>query len=261
MFPSTGLTVYRRLVRVGHARARRTTPSTARTHSPVVVTGQPATRAFSECGRPGLGPDGRHLRRHRRGVPRRGRVAPRPDPGALPSDGAATAAVSSAHDALAGCRTTPRNRGTAPTHTVLDIPLGDRSVVWTDTYWFISRGRQAARHRSDASYSLVSVGRAVLLAYEYGEGNGSRRSPGPTASLEADASRSSSLVRWTSTAMRQLKPGQPPAGSPASARRSRTASCRPSRRPPRGLPSWRPRCRTSRRRWRRRGPWSCPRAR
>ena len=42
-------------------------------------------------------------------------------------------------------------------------------------------------------------------------------------------------------------------------RRSRTASCRPSRPPLRVLPSWQPRCPRNRTRWRRRGPSSCPR--
>ncbi len=49
--------------------------------------------------------------------------------------------------------------------------------------------------------------------------------------------------------------------SRASAARSRTASCRPSRPRPPALPSWPARCRRTRTRSRRRGPWSCPRGR
>ena len=72
-------------------------------------------------------------------------------------------------------RTIPRSRGTAPPTHVLDIPLGDTSVVWTDTYWFTSDGDKL--HDTGLTvYSLVSVGRAVLLGYEYGEGNGSEES-------------------------------------------------------------------------------------
>ena len=47
--------------------------------------------------------------------------------------------------------------------------------MWADTYWFISEGDKL--HDTGLTvYSLVSVGRAVLLSYEYGEGNGSEES-------------------------------------------------------------------------------------
>ena len=117
--------------------------------------------------------------------------------------------VRTAHSAGPASRTT---------HTILDVPLGDRSVVWADTYWFISDGDKL-HHTGLTVYSLVSVGRAVLLAYEMHRPTG-RRSPGPTASREPPR-----LERPVVDAMGRAL--EAPGGSPASARRSRTASCRP----------------------------------
>ena len=144
-------------------------------HSPVVVTHEPATRAFSECGRKVWDPKagstdviGVEFRGEAEWF--RGRTLV-----LYPSAEEAAAAVTSAHDALAGCQDDPAEPGYGTTHTVLDIPLGDTSVVWADTYWFTSDGNKL--HDTGLTvYSLVSVGRAVLLGYEYGEGNGTAES-------------------------------------------------------------------------------------
>ena len=76
---------------------------------------QAGDRAFSECGRHGLGPAWPGTSDvHRRRVPRRGRVAPRPDPGALPS-----AALSHGRGHLRSRRTgrlSGRPRGTGVRH-------------------------------------------------------------------------------------------------------------------------------------------------
>ncbi len=144
-------------------------------HSPVVVTGKPATRAFSECGRQVWDPmagtsDVIGVEFRGEAEWSRGRTLV-----LYPSADAAAAAVTSAHDALAACQDDPAEPGYGTTHTILDVPLGDRSVVWTDTYWFMSNGDKL--HDTGLTvYSVVSVGRAVLLAYEYGEGNGSEES-------------------------------------------------------------------------------------
>src|SRR4051812_27344572 len=130
-------------------------------HSPVVVTGQPATRAFSECGQqvwdPMAGSTGA-IGVEWRGEAEwsRGRTLV-----LYPSAEVAAAAVTSAHDALVGCQDDPAEPGYGTTHTVLDVPLGDTSVVWADTYWFTSGGDKL--HDTGLTvYSLVSVGRAVL---------------------------------------------------------------------------------------------------
>ena len=144
-------------------------------HSPVVVTGRPATRAFSECGRQVWDPmagstDVIGVEWRGEAEWSRGRTLV-----LYPSAEVAAAAVTSAHDALVSCQDDPAEPGYGTTHTILDVPLGDTSVVWADTYWFISGGDKL--HDTGLTvYSLVSVGRAVLLAYEYGEGNGSEES-------------------------------------------------------------------------------------
>jgi hypothetical protein len=144
-------------------------------HSPVVVTGKPTTRAFTECGRQVWDPMagstdviGVEWRGEAEWFLGRTLVL-------YPSVEGAAATVTAAHDALAACQDDPAEPGYGTTHTLLDIPLGDTSVVWADTYWFISDGDKL--HDTGLTvYSLVRVGRAVLLAYEYGEGNGSEQS-------------------------------------------------------------------------------------
>jgi hypothetical protein len=143
-------------------------------HSPVEMTGKPATRAFSECGLqvwdPMAGTDVIGVEFSGEAEWFRGRTLV-----LYPSAEDAAAAVTSAHDALVGCQDDPAEPGYGTTHTLLDVPLGDKSVVWADTYWFISDGDKL--HDTGLTvYSLVNVGRAVLLAYEYGEGNGSEAS-------------------------------------------------------------------------------------
>jgi len=121
-----------------------------------------------------------------------------------PSEEAAANAVSSARDAVVGCPDEPAQDGYGTTHEVLDIPLGDQSVVWTDTYWSASEGE----HLHDTGltvYHLVRVGQAVLASYEYGEGNGSEES---RARAVAEATRAD---RDVVEAMRDLATGPGPA--------------------------------------------------
>jgi hypothetical protein len=92
-----------------------------------------------------------------------------------PDTQTAAAAVSTARDAVSGCSEEPAEPGYGSTHTLLDVALGDESVVWADTYWFSSDDEKL--HGTGLTvYHLVRVGPAVLLAYEYGEGNGSEES-------------------------------------------------------------------------------------
>jgi hypothetical protein len=92
-----------------------------------------------------------------------------------PSEAAAEEVVDDARDAIAVCPDDPGGEGYGTSHTLLDLSLGDQSVVWTDTYWSSSEGEQL--HDTGLTvYHLVRVGRAVLASYEYGEGNGSAES-------------------------------------------------------------------------------------
>jgi hypothetical protein len=144
-------------------------------HSPVRVTRRPATQAFELCGVPAWDPSAgttEVLGVEWRGEAEwsRGRTL-----ALYPSVGDAVRALADVRDALIGC---PEEQG-APdygtTHTLLDLALGDESVVWADTYWFAPGGEKL--HDTGLTvYDLARVGRAVLLSYEYGEGNGSDES-------------------------------------------------------------------------------------
>jgi len=135
-------------------------------HSPVRITGRPAMQRFELCGvvawdpRPGTSAV--------RGVEWRGEAEwSRGRTLVLyPSEAAATAAVAASRTAVSRCPEDSR------THTLVDVVLGEESVVWTDTYWSVIGGEKLY-DTGLTVYHLVRVGRAVLLAYEYGEGNGS----------------------------------------------------------------------------------------
>jgi hypothetical protein len=140
--------------------------------TPVRVTGKPATRAFGLCGRPAWDPQrgttdliGVEFRGEAEWY--RGRTLV-----LFPSDDAAAGALDIAHDAVAACPDESSGEDTGTTHALLDRPVGDQSVVWADTYYALDRGERL--HGTGLTvYHLVRVDRAVLLAYEYGEGNGS----------------------------------------------------------------------------------------
>jgi hypothetical protein len=144
-------------------------------HSPVRVTERPASTAFELCGVPAWDP--RALSSDVLGVEWRGEAEwSRGRTLVLyPSAHEAAAAVTTASDALAGCSEESGEPGYGTAHTVLHQELGKQSVAWTDTYWFESDGDRLFGTGLTV-YHLVRVGRAVLLAYEYGEGNGSEES-------------------------------------------------------------------------------------
>jgi hypothetical protein len=141
-------------------------------HSPVVVTEQPATKAFELCGVPAWDPNAGTtdlIGVEWRGEAEwsRGRTLV-----LYPSVDDASAAVTAADDALADCPEEPGEVGYGTAHTLLDQAMGDESVAWTDTYWY----QPEAERLFDTGltvYHLVRVGLAVLMSYEYGEGNGS----------------------------------------------------------------------------------------
>jgi hypothetical protein len=144
-------------------------------HSPVRVTGRPATTAFDLCGLPTWDPQAGTtdvLGVEWRGEAEwsRGRTLV-----LYPSAHEAAAAVTTANDALTGCPDESGEPGYGTAHTVLHQALGEQSVAWTDTYWFESDGDRLFGTGLTV-YHLVRVGRAVLLAYAYGEGNGSEES-------------------------------------------------------------------------------------
>jgi hypothetical protein len=147
--------------------------------SPVRVTARPASEAFSLCGTPTWNPragatDVIAVEWRGEAEWARGRTLV-----LYPDTEAAATAVSTARDAVSGCSEEPSEPGYGSTHTLLDVPLGDESVVWTDTYWLSSDGEKL--HGTGLTvYHLVRVGPAVLLAYEYGEGNGSDESRADT---------------------------------------------------------------------------------
>jgi hypothetical protein len=155
-------------------------------HSPVEVTDQPGLLAFDLCGRPVWDPHagttdliGVEFRGEAEWS--RGRTLV-----LYPSEDDAADAVSNARDAVAGCPEEPAEEGYGTTHHLLDIPVGDQSAVWADTYWFTSKGQ----HLHDTGltvYHLVRVGRAVLGSYEYGESNGSDESRKRAISEATDA--------------------------------------------------------------------------
>jgi hypothetical protein len=141
--------------------------------SAVAITAKPATRRFEACDRTVWDP--RHGATDVIGVEFRGeaeyvrgRTLVR-----YPDADAASAAVAAAHDAIAACSDEPDGEGQGgTTHTLTDESLGgDQSLVWTDTYYSLNNGEK--QHDTGLVVYLVArVGRAVLLAYEYGEGNG-----------------------------------------------------------------------------------------
>jgi hypothetical protein len=143
--------------------------------SPVRVTTKPGVEAFDTCGVATWDPHrgttdvlGVEFRGEAEWF--RGRTL-----ALYPSAEAAALAVASARDALAGCADETVEPGYGTTHTDLHIRLGDESVVWGDTYWQAVDGEKL--HDTGLTvYHLVRVGRAVLLAYEYGEGNGTEQS-------------------------------------------------------------------------------------
>jgi hypothetical protein len=144
-------------------------------HSPVVVAERPATEAFELCGVPTWDPNAGStdvIGVEWRGEAEwsRGRTLV-----LYPSVDDAVAAVNAAHDALAGCPLEPGEVGYGTAHTLLDQPMGDQSVAWTDTYWFESKGDRLF-DTGLTVYHVVRVGRALLMSYEYGEGNGSEES-------------------------------------------------------------------------------------
>jgi hypothetical protein len=143
--------------------------------SPVAITTKPATRRFGICGRTVWDP--RHGTTDRIGVEYRGEAewARGRTLVLYPGVAAATAAVSAARTAVAACPDEPDGSSQGTTHTVADESAGDQAVVWTDTFYSVVNGRP--QHDTGlVVYELVRVGRAVLLGYEYDEGNGSAES-------------------------------------------------------------------------------------
>jgi hypothetical protein len=143
--------------------------------SPVVVTGEPATKAFGLCGRAAWAPregtsDVIGVRWSAEAEWNRGRTLV-----LYPTAAAATAAVDAARDAVAACPDEPTGPDTGTTHTVVDQALGEQSAAWADTYYVVEHGEKL--HDTGLTvYHVVRVGRAVLLTYEYAEANGSDRS-------------------------------------------------------------------------------------
>jgi hypothetical protein len=138
----------------------------------VEVKRKPASARFGVCGRtvwdPRHGPArvlGVEFRGEAEDV--RGRTLVR-----YPGVGAAAAAVTAADHAISACPDEPDGQGQGTSHTVLDESLGEQSVAWTDTFYTVRDGEE--QHDTGlVVYVLTRVGRTVLLAYEYGEGNGS----------------------------------------------------------------------------------------
>jgi hypothetical protein len=139
--------------------------------SPVEITRKPATRRFGVCGRTVWDP--RHGTTGVFGVEFRGEAEySRGRTLVLYADaGAATAAVAAARDAVSACSDEPGREGQGTTHTMTGASLGDQAVVWTDTFYWVDHGEHLYG-TGLVVYEVVRVGRAVLLAYEYGEGNG-----------------------------------------------------------------------------------------
>lgn len=158
--------------------------------SPVEITATPATKSFGVCDRTVWDP--RHGTTDVIGVEFRGEAEyVRGRTLVLyPDADAATLAVATARGAVAACPDEQDGTGDGTTHTVAGQTLGDQSVVWTDTFYSVHNGEQ--QHDTGlVVYVLARVGRAVLLGYEYGEGNGS------------PASRDQTLVRtaWEGQAL------------------------------------------------------------
>ncbi len=139
--------------------------------SPVTVTGEPATKAFEECGRqvwdPSAGVDTIGVEFRGEAEWSRGRTLV-----LHPTVGAASAAVDTAADVITSCPRDDASDYGWVEHTGIDHGAGDQSFGWMDRYW------SADVDGFDTGltvYHVVRVGRAVLLSYEYGEGNGSEQ--------------------------------------------------------------------------------------
>jgi hypothetical protein len=173
-------------------------------HSPVVVGPRPATGTFRVCGRAAWDPH--HATSAVLGVRYRGESEYYRGRTLVlyPTAAAAGAAVTRLHEAVAACSDDPHGKDEGTTHTLVDgagVRLGgDQSVVWTDSFYNVYRGEE--QHDTGlVVYELVRVGRAVLLAYEYGEGNG-------TPASRAESIRQSlHHERAVVARMRDLRPG------------------------------------------------------
>jgi hypothetical protein len=141
-------------------------------HSPVVVTGQPATRAFGECGRQVWDPmagssDVIGVEFRGEAEWSRGRTLV-----VYPTTEAASSAVDRARDVITNC---PRDDGDDygwTEHTLINYYTGDQSVGWIDRWWTTEVDGFGT---GLTVYHVARVGRAVLFSYEYGEGNGSEQ--------------------------------------------------------------------------------------
>lgn len=165
--------------------------------SPVEITARPATRRFRLCGRTAWDPPRRTpavigVRFQGESEDSRGRTL------ALYRDGrAAIAAVKRVRAAVAACPDEPDGHGQGTTHAVVDRAVGEQSVVWTDTFYSVKAGVQ--HHDTGlVVYDVVRVGRAVLLAYEYGEGNGTPETRAHAVSATVREG------RWLARRMREL---------------------------------------------------------
>jgi hypothetical protein len=140
-------------------------------HSPVVVTTRPATTSFRLCDRTVWDP--RHgttgvlgVRFRGEAEYERGRTLT-----LYPDVDSAREAVTRARNAVNACPDDRHGASEGVTHTLVDRALGQQSVVWTDTFYNVNDGEE--QHDTGlVVFEVVRVGRAVLLAYEYGEGNG-----------------------------------------------------------------------------------------
>lgn len=157
--------------------------------SPVEVTTKPATRKFGVCDRTVWDP--RRGATDVIGVEYRGEAElVRGRTLVLYADAAAAAAALTATRAAVGaCPDEPDGHGQGTTHTITDDSLGgDQSFVWTDTYYSVSNGEKL-HDTGLVVYSAARVGRAVLLAYDYGEGNGTSASRAQAVARSTKAQR------------------------------------------------------------------------
>jgi hypothetical protein len=143
-------------------------------HSPVVVTARPATRTFELCGRTVWDPRSGSsdvIGVEFRGEAEwwRGRTLV-----LYPALEAATRAVATARDAVAACPEERIDEHGSAAHTVIDYVVGDESFGWIDRWRNDEVGGLFGTGLT--VYHVARVGRAVLLSYEYGEGNGSDES-------------------------------------------------------------------------------------
>ena len=140
--------------------------------SPVEITTTPATTRFASCDR--LVWDPRKRTTDLIGVEFRGEAESFRGRTLVlyPDADTARASVTAARTAVAACPDESDGKGQGTTHTVTGRALGEQSVVWTDTFYSVHDSEQP-HDTGLVVYLLVRVGRAVLLCYEYGEGNGS----------------------------------------------------------------------------------------